>query len=460
MKIKQGYNETQVFFDYIDRQGRKLRFGFEGNKLFAEVNEQRKYYTNSDGSIAIDELGELTSGAGVTIDGLLIKDGEISNLRVKTIKKTIGFGGMRAAGTLTLDGVVIDGETFSIGGETYEFDGDGIVQEGNIAIDISSHMTASQGTLTVTAGGNQIANNNTVTIDGKVYTFKTTLTAAEGDVLIGANDTAALLNLKNAINHETAPGTYVAAAAHPTVIGLSSNATTLVVEAITPGTIGDAIEVAETGAQLSWNDTNLGATEPGVDCSAANADGTIISDFNTETDLDITASQGSGTTVVFICDDAGSFGNLIAVSAEMENGSWGEDVLTLGDTIEGVDAPNTDYNFSPDDDTTEQQLDLGAIIPARARILDIYLITDEIFQEAATLAADVGSAAGGAQYIASGSIYDEDDVLAADLTDLAVIAPNVAATKVFVNATPGANWSLIESGQTSIYITYIDVATL
>jgi hypothetical protein len=120
------------------------------------------------------------------------------------------------------------------------------------------NAVAASGTLTVTAGGSNIANNDTVTIGSKVYTFKTALTPAEGEVLIGANDTAALLNLKNAINHEGTAGTdYSCAAAHSTVSATSSNATTLVIAAKTKGAAGNDIASTETGANMSWGAAHL-----------------------------------------------------------------------------------------------------------------------------------------------------------------------------------------------------------
>lgn len=125
------------------------------------------------------------------------------------------------------------------------------------------NAVAGSGTLTVTGGGTQIADNDTVTIDTKVYTFKTALTPTEGEVLIGASDTATLLNLLNAINHTGTPDTdYKCAAVHPTVTGTSSDATTLVVTAKTKGVAGNSIATTETGAELSWGAVNL---EGGID---------------------------------------------------------------------------------------------------------------------------------------------------------------------------------------------------
>ena len=119
------------------------------------------------------------------------------------------------------------------------------------------------GTMTVTGGASQIADGYTVTIDTKVYTFKTTLTPTEGEILIGISDTAALLNLLNAINQDGTPNTdYKVAAAHPTVEGTSSDATTIVVTALIAGVVGNAIATTKSGAEISWGAVTL---ESGVD---------------------------------------------------------------------------------------------------------------------------------------------------------------------------------------------------
>ena len=114
------------------------------------------------------------------------------------------------------------------------------------------------GTLTVTGGASQIAGDYTVTIDTKVYTFKAELSPEEGEVLIGENDTAALLNLLNAVNHTGTPDTdYKCAAVHPTVTGTSSGALTFVGTAKTKGVVGNAIATDSSGAEISWGDTDL-----------------------------------------------------------------------------------------------------------------------------------------------------------------------------------------------------------
>lgn len=117
--------------------------------------------------------------------------------------------------------------------------------------------TVAAGTYTVGGGGSVIQNNDTLTIDGRVYTWQTSLTNVDGHVLIGANDTAALLNMKNAINLGTNGGTYAAAmTANTSVLALSSNATTLVINALVTGKVGNRIATIETSAG-SWGAVTL-----------------------------------------------------------------------------------------------------------------------------------------------------------------------------------------------------------
>lgn len=128
---------------------------------------------------------------------------------------------------------------------------------------------AAYGSLIGTA--TNVSPNDTVTIDGKTYTFKAALSATftEGEVLIGAGTDATLANLIGAINHTGTPNTgtssvvpanatYSCAAVHPTVsAGTSITSHTVVMTAKTVGTGGNSIGTTEVSTELSWSNTTL-----------------------------------------------------------------------------------------------------------------------------------------------------------------------------------------------------------
>lgn len=141
------------------------------------------------------------------------------------------------------------------------------------------------------------------------------------------------------------------------------------------------------------------------------------------------------------------------------------DILALGMktvkfTIGGVGVSGCDFNVTSAENTTAQPIDLGAIIPSLARVVDIFTYTNSVWTGAVTLLATVGSASGGNQYITSSIIYATGVVLAEAAAGAFITAPVAAAGHVWVGLTPGANWNLVTAGKTTIYITYIDVTNL
>lgn len=231
-----------------------------------------------------------------------------------------------AQGTLTLSGVVIDGETVTIDTDTYEFAADAAqtVTAGNTAVDITSFTTASQGTLTMDT--NPTA-NDTMTIGTTVYTFKAAAAVA-GDIEIGVDVAATQVNTVAAVN-----GTDSLNTAHESVSMAAFAANDSVLTALVGGTAGDAIATTETftaGTNV-FDAATLGTTTAGADCTAANADGALISaDVGTTYSM----AQGAGTTVTVTAATKGTAGNSIATTETMANGAFGQ--ATLGDTTAGV----------------------------------------------------------------------------------------------------------------------------
>lgn len=119
---------------------------------------------------------------------------------------------------------------------------------------------------TLTSTGTAPANNDTVTIGAYTYTFKTTLTGAAFEVLIGASAAAALDNLKSAINATAGAGsTYgTGTYAHPDVTATTNTDTTQLVVARLGGTEGNSIASTEASSQLSWGAANLASGANGT----------------------------------------------------------------------------------------------------------------------------------------------------------------------------------------------------
>jgi len=127
--------------------------------------------------------------------------------------------------------------------------------------DIGDHATG-----TITAAGNP-ANNETVTLGSRTYTFKTTLTGAANEVLIGAAATNSLDNLKAAVNGTAGEGTTygTGTVAHADIIAGNKTATTIVFHARLAGTDGNSLATTETSATaLSFGGATLtgGAGDP------------------------------------------------------------------------------------------------------------------------------------------------------------------------------------------------------
>lgn len=111
---------------------------------------------------------------------------------------------------------------------------------------------------TLTSDATAPSNNETVTIGNITYTYKTTLTPAPFEVLIGASAAIALDNLKSAINVDGTVGVYGAGTTiHPQVTATTNTNTTQVVQAIAAGTAGNSIATTETSAHLSWGAATL-----------------------------------------------------------------------------------------------------------------------------------------------------------------------------------------------------------
>ena len=246
-----------------------------------------------------------------------------------------------ATGTLTLTGVVIDGETVTIGTDTYEFAADvaQTVGVGNIAVDILAFSTASAGTLTLPT---QPIAGDTMTIGTKTYTFVPDGTEnADGEITIGTDLPTAKTAIVAAINGSDAHNT-----AHPLVSAAAFAVDDCVITALVGGVAGDLIATTETFDAVGnvFDAATLGTTVAGVDCTAADADGAIIL---ADAGVGYAMAQGAGTTITVTAATRGIAGNDIATTDTMANGAFGAATLAGGvnGTVGSLRAAYTDATY-------------------------------------------------------------------------------------------------------------------
>jgi len=115
---------------------------------------------------------------------------------------------------------------------------------------------------TLTSDATAPANNDTVTVGTRVYTFKTALSTGPtvaNEVLIGVSAAVALDNLKSAINATAGSGTTYSTGTvvHADAEATTNTDTTQVIAARTTGVDGNAIVTTETSTHLVWGAATL-----------------------------------------------------------------------------------------------------------------------------------------------------------------------------------------------------------
>jgi len=238
----------------------------------------------------------------------------------------------KANETLTISGVVLDGETVTLGARVYEFDHNGSVSGSNIAVDISAHTVAAEGTLTMDTQPTAL---DAFEIDGEAYTF-----VADGDdgglreISIGADLAAAKVNFVAAIN-----GTDGVNTAHPSVTAAAFSGDDCVLSAILDGVAGDSITTTEnfTAVGNRFDAGTLGTTTAGADCPAANAVTELVAAITADASAVVTAADGVGNTVDVDAIVSGYAGDSIVSTETMSNGAFG------GATLSGAVIPSEIY---------------------------------------------------------------------------------------------------------------------
>jgi hypothetical protein len=198
--------------------------------------------------------------------------------------------------------------------------------------------TVASGTLTLTANA---ANNETVTVGTKTYTFQTALTNVNGNVLIGASASDSLDNLIAAINLGAGSGTLYAAAT--TANGLASAAAgagdTMTVTALKSGTFGNTIATTETMTDGSFGAATLtgGSGGDAVILGAGQLPPNLVAAVGAVTTRGTVVAAHPGTFgVASLAEVAGSTAISPKNIVEVVHGATRDPVLSDGRTIYGL----------------------------------------------------------------------------------------------------------------------------
>lgn len=146
------------------------------------------------------------------------------------------------------------------------------------------------------------------------------------------------------------------------------------------------------------------------------------------------------------------------VKTDVDNLELYQAVKTVSKTIGNRTVTGCDFNFVTGANADEQIIDLGAIIPAHARILDVEVVTTAAFTNLGALSTDVGTTSGGDELIAAANNTALNAILQPAVgAGFTLVAISGSAGHIYVNVTPTNNWSSATPvGKMKVYVTYID----
>lgn len=220
---------------------------------------------------------------------------------------------------------------------------------------------------------------------------------------------------------------------------------------------------------LSENKHNVTSRIDGFDV-------TRILDYYTmpNDEKDVKGNTLNGTTIVVYDNSPSGYGQLSVLYGVSETAAYiaagGEisanTTLSVKKTFGWSGATGVDFNLPATVSTTAYNMDLGNIVPANARVLDVYVRCKaaSVFSGGATtLVAGLGNASAGTQFAGSATIYALNATVAPATGSAPAVNINSSASKVWVtDITPGVgfNWSTQTGGTYEVVVTYIDASGL
>lgn len=259
------WSDTVVDVDFIITQPT----GGIDSDLFTTINPGRALFDEiSLDAIPLDILCSdvaypQTSQVVTVTSSVKIRDEGSNKRSLVTVTTTAAYSSFGTDGVFTdFNGAVFDVQNFArVNATTYTFEAVSfllpVVGVGSILWSVFKFEPI-QATGTLTLTGIPI-DTETVIIGAKTYTFRTVLTVADGDVLIGGSPGAAISNLFAAITLGAGAGTVYAAAttAHPTVAAAVPVGLTMLVLALVGGPGGNSIPTTETLTNGSFGGLTL-----------------------------------------------------------------------------------------------------------------------------------------------------------------------------------------------------------
>ncbi len=256
----------------------------------------------------------------------------------------------------------------------------------------------------------------------------------------------------------------------------------------TSGATDNHITITSTGTSV--NAIGLQATAGGIDIDASTDTITITNTADGDADdftlaqvgasnssllltsegtgvdaIGLTAASGgitinAGTGLINFSDDALANIGDIAVDDIVDEAD--ADVTYMVKTVIKTiwlddDTATPDFEFDDDAvDSTAQNVDLGAIIPAYAEVIGAMARCYEA-TGAQTFQVTVGTASAGSEILAQATIDAANEIAVTVAGSGPIVAATSSVRNVWVNGNPSANWSDVGSvGKWAIIVTYID----
>jgi len=201
----------------------------------------------------------------------------------------------------------------------------------------SNHLSWGGSTL---GGG---VNAETVSINGRAYSFVTVLSEINGadaiadQVLFGSDSSVALDNLKLAVNAEGTAGSSYSTGTikNADVLATTNESNAQTFEALVSGSAGNAITTTTTIVNGSFGGATLSG---GSDATAAEFIAAIVTTINAITGNIVTAENETGGVMKVTAAVAGAAGNSIVTISNVGGATFGAATLTGGKDAGSTDA--------------------------------------------------------------------------------------------------------------------------